>query len=88
VREYEEKYTHKGWVAKFTGRESEDGWDDSFELTYHDGPTIYAVPFHGNNELPSKDEAIGLAMTHARKWIDTKSVQFLTEKRKEKSQNT
>ncbi len=47
VSEYEEEYTHKGWVAKFTGSESRDGWDDSFELTYHDGPTIYTVPFHG-----------------------------------------
>ena len=84
MSEYEEKYTHKGWVAKFTGSERQDGWDDSFELSYHDGPTIYSVPFGGNNKFPSKNEAIGVAMTHARKWIDTEGVQFLVEKRKGK----
>ena len=83
MSEYEEEYKHKGWVARFTGRESQDGWDDSFELTYSDGPTIHTVPFHGNNELPSKDEAIRVAMTHARQWIDAEGARFLAEKRKE-----
>ena len=83
MSEYEKEYTHKGWIAKFTGSESQDGWDDSFELSNHDGPTIYTVPFHGNNELPSKDEAIHLAMNHARKWIDAEGVRFLVEKRKQ-----
>ena len=81
---YEEEYKHKGWLAKFTGLEGEDGWDDSFELTFYDADTVHTVPFGGNNKLPSKDEAISVAMTHARQWIDAEGVQFLAEKRKER----